>query len=421
MELIKLNPRLKNKSRVYCAVNGCGSKSQENLEISFHALPKPGSTFVYVENYFGAKEKIDRLKAWQRALKLKAINPHMRVCSLHFKRSDFILPDIITKKMTLKKTCVPSCNLPTSSKVSAQVDKIKEARHQRRLNRSSKKEAHEKHTNISEDCSVENFDSILPDNSGEDLLTNDNVDEVPSEKSCKDFGVQVEAVFIKPSFMDFINTEENLRTATGIQSYEMLDLIVELVNDNYRRSLHNSKMSLKDKIVMTYVKLKQNLSYSFLPIIFNNCTPRHCQRIIYKTLQMLSETLKPMITWPSRDEISRNLPKVFKGFEDVRVVVDCTEIFIQAPTKLCCQEVVYSNYKSSPTIKIMTGVSPGGLITFISKPFGGRASDTEIFSNCELINLLEVNDGVMCDRGFLIDELCARKKLETYKTTFLKR
>ncbi|XP_074109038.1 uncharacterized protein LOC141533847 [Cotesia typhae] len=306
----------------------------------------------------------------------------MRVCSLHFKRSDFILPASIKSEF--------------------------------------EKEAHEKHTNISEDCSVENFDSILPDNSGEDLLTNDNVDEVPSEKSCKDFGVQVEAVFIKPSFMDFINTEENLRTATGIQSYEMLDLIVELVNDNYRRSLHNSKMSLKDKIVMTYVKLKQNLSYSFLAIIFNNCTPRHCQRIIYKTLQMLSETLKPMITWPSRDEISRNLPKVFKGFEDVRVVVDCTEIFIQAPTKLCCQEVVYSTYKSSPTIKIMTGVSPGGLITFISKPFGGRASDTEIFSNCELINLLEVNDGVMCDRGFLIDELCARKNWKLIRPPFLK-
>ncbi|XP_050460200.1 uncharacterized protein LOC126856070 [Cataglyphis hispanica] len=184
--------------------------------------------------------------------------------------------------------------------------------------------------------------------------------------------------------------------------------------------MHKTQMSLRDKIIMTYVKLKQNLSYSFLAVIFNNCTPRHCQRIFYKTLQMLSETLRPMISWPSRDEISRNLPKVFEGFENVRIVVDCTEIFIQALTKLGCQEVVYSHYKSSPTIKVMTGVSPGGTITFISKPFGGRVTDTEIFSKSELINLLEVNDGVMCDRGFLIDELCARKSWKLIRPPFLK-
>lgn len=310
--------------------------------------------------------------------------------------------------------------MPSSAKVSNEVEKNKEARCQRRVNRSFKKEAVQNHDDISEDSSTANLDNILLDKSDENCLTNDNAVEIPVDKSYNDVGVQVGTLFIKPSFMDFIKTEENLRTATGIQSFEILDMIVQLVYDNYGRTIHKTEMSLKDKIIMTYVKLKQNLSYSFLAIICNNCTRRHCQRIVYKTLQMLSETLKPMIFWPSKNEISRNLPKVFEGFEDVRVVVDCTEIFIQAPTKLCCQEVVYSHYKSSPTIKIMTGVSPGGLITFISKPFGGRASDTEIFSNSELINLLEDNDGVMCDRGFLIDELCARKNWKLIRPPFLK-
>ncbi|XP_044741933.1 uncharacterized protein LOC123302903 [Chrysoperla carnea] len=387
MEVIKSNLRTENKSRVYCAVNGCGSKSHTNLEVSFHAIPKP----------------------------------HMRVyslCSLHFQRNDFILPSVITKKMTLTKTCVPSCNLPSSVKESNKAKKNIEARRQRLLNRSLNKDAVKKHNDINEDSSAKNLDNLVLDKRDENYFTSDNVIEKPSEKIYNDVEVQVETLFIKPSFMDFIKSEENLRTATGIQSYELLDLIVELVYDHYGATMHKSEMSLKEKIIMTYVKLKQNLSYSFLTIIFNNCSPRHCKRIFYHTLQMLSETLKPMISWPSKDEISRNLPKVFEGFEDVRVVVDFTEIFIQASTKLCCQEVVYSNDKSSPTIKIMTGVSPGGTITFISKPFGGRASDTEIFSNSELINFLEDNDGVMCDRGFLIDELCARKRWKLIRPPF---
>ena len=33
--------------------------------------------------------------------------------------------------------------------------------------------------------------------------------------------------------------------------------------------------------------------------------------------------------WPGKDEIKRNIPKCFKGFEDVVVVLDCTGIFIQ--------------------------------------------------------------------------------------------
>lgn len=55
-------------------------------------------------------------------------------------------------------------------------------------------------------------------------------------------------------------------------------------------------------------------------------------------IKILSKSLKAAIPWPSREEISRNLPKCFEGFENVRVVLDCTEIFIQHPANLCCQD-----------------------------------------------------------------------------------
>ena len=76
-------------------------------------------------------------------------------------------------------------------------------------------------------------------------------------------------------------------------------------------------------------------------------------------------------------------------YKDIRVIVDCTEIFIQRPKNLCCQVITYSQYKNSNTIKFMTGVTPAGTISFVSKCYGGRVSYTPIFEQSRLIDLLE--------------------------------
>lgn len=328
--------------------------------------------------------------------------------------------DVKLQRKKLKRTSVPSRNLHCGE--AAKNTKLSNARLQRKINRNIKKDvANQVKEKVPfEIVDVPEVDNIMHDT--EESSKNDEVIEISQQvnKRFNDFGVQVETMFLKSSFMNFIKNENDFTTAMGIQSYKILDTIVEIVQQTYGSLLHNNKISLRDRIVMTYVKLKQNVSYSFLAIIFNSCTARHCQRIFYSTLKMLSKCLKIFIPWPSRDEISKNIPTQFEIFKDVRVVVDCTEIFIQAPTKLCCQEIVYSQYKSSPTCKIMTGVSPGGLITFLSKPYGGRPSDTEIFRQSNIKDLLEPGDGVMCDRGFLIDELCARYSWKLIRPPFLK-
>jgi len=239
---------------------------------------------------------------------------------------------------------------------------------------------------------------------------------IPNERS--EIGVQVETMFFTTKFMDFISNENDFVTATA-QSLKIFETIVGMVKIVYGESLPNCKITLRERIIMTYVKLKQNVSYSFLGLLFK-CNANHCQRIFYTTLKMLSQCLKVAIPWPSKEELSKNLPECFKDFEDTRVVVDCTEIFIQAPNKLCCQELTYSSYKSSATCKIMTAITPGGLISYFSKSYGGRVSDTVIFQQSDLIKLLESGDAVMTDRGFLIEELCARNNWKLIRPPFMK-
>lgn len=101
------------------------------------------------------------------------------------------------------------------------------------------------------------------------------------------------------------------------------------------------------------------------------------------------------------------MPKCFAGFEDVVVVLDCTEIFIQHPSSLNTQMITYSNYKGANTWKIMTGVSPAGDIMYLSRAYGGRVSDKAIFEQIDINDYIHPGDSRMVDRGILIDELCS--------------
>lgn len=240
-------------------------------------------------------------------------------------------------------------------------------------------------------------------------------------KNTEEIGVQVTSGDFIFEFENFIRNERDLSTATGINSFEVLNCIVGLVQDAFGNLTEhqNTKMSLHDKIIMTYVKIKQNLSYSFLAMLFRCYSNTHCRRIFLETLNMLSETLKVAVTWPSKNEILRNMPSCFEGFEDVRVVIDCTEIFIQEPKNLCCQIITHSNYKKARTAKIMTGVAPDGSITYISKAWGGRTSDQKIFEKSSITQLLESGDSIMVDKGFGIDEVCAKNKWKLIRPPFL--
>jgi len=68
------------------------------------------------------------------------------------------------------------------------------------------------------------------------------------------------------------------------------------------------------------------------------------------------------------------------------------------------------------------GVSPSGFITFISKAYGGKASDKQIFEESDIIkkNLLEPGvDAVMVDKGFRIDQVCDEIGVKIHRPPFI--
>lgn len=101
-----------------------------------------------------------------------------------------------------------------------------------------------------------------------------------------------------------------------------------------------------------------------------------------------------------------NIPAAFyPDYNNTRVIIDCTEFFIQRPTSVGVQQLTYSTYKSHNTAKALIGITPNCFISFLPELQPGRLSDKELVVRSKLINLLEAGDLVMADRGFTINDL----------------
>lgn len=128
--------------------------------------------------------------------------------------------------------------------------------------------------------------------------------------------------------------------------------------------------------------------------------------------------MKELIYWPSEISIKKNLPIPFRTtFSKVQSIIDCLEIEIRKPSSAKQQALIWSDYKKCNTVKYLISSTPDGLINFVSKGYGGRASDLVIFENCGFLDILPENSVVMADRGFKKIETFLHKKVQFSETS----
>ena len=72
--------------------------------------------------------------------------------------------------------------------------------------------------------------------------------------------------------------------------------------------------------------------------------------------------------------------------------------------------MTWSSYKHWNTAKLLVGITPTGVVSFIPPLWTGSISDKEIVKQSGLLNLLETGDAVMAGKGFQ-DDLLALKKV----------
>ena len=94
----------------------------------------------------------------------------------------------------------------------------------------------------------------------------------------------------------------------------------------------------------------------------------------------------------------RYYPNCFKGYKNVISIIDCTESILEKPSIAKAQSQTYSAYKSRNTWKRLLCITAAGTISFISKSYGGAASDCYITETCGIVDCaLQFGDNLMAD------------------------
>lgn len=205
---------------------------------------------------------------------------------------------------------------------------------------------------------------------------------------------------------------------TGLPNFLVLNAVYELVEPAVRHTSQNGLEKFEEFLVFL-MKLKFNFPLQDLAYRFHvSCST--VSRIFDKWLHAAYLTMKPLIVWPSRNEIRQTMPQAFfDSFGDkVAVVIDCFEVKLERPSSMLPRCETWSQYKGSNTAKYLIGVCPQGVVSFVSEGWGGRTSDKHLTEHCGILDHLTQGDVVLADRGFdIADTLglyCARLHIPAF-------
>ena len=110
------------------------------------------------------------------------------------------------------------------------------------------------------------------------------------------------------------------------------------------------KLTLEQEFFLVVVKLRVGLLQHDLAHRFQISVGKVSQ-IFITWIKLLSKELGVLIVWPSKGQVRRTLPDCFKKlYPNVRVIIDCTEIFTETPSSLEVQCLLWSEYKHHTTV-----------------------------------------------------------------------
>ena len=122
--------------------------------------------------------------------------------------------------------------------------------------------------------------------------------------------------------------------------------------------------------------LKQDIAFRF------GISQVLVSRILVTWISFLACKLSCLIYWPDREDVQRYYLQYFQKYKNVIGIIDCTDSIHEKPSVAKAQSQTHSTYKSRNTWKKLICITPAGTISFISKSYGGCASDQFTTEDC---------------------------------------
>ena len=258
---------------------------------------------------------------------------------------------------------------------------------------------------------------------GEDTAPDDHAKVHPSTSTqeCQTEGLETAPALLSVDRIK--NNPEMLQYYTSFDDYEHFSYVFQgLGPAKYHLTYQCKDLGRQDEFLLCLVKLRQDKDDLELGFLFG--VNRVTAGKIFKTwLNFLYFQLKEVKLWVPKDVVEETMPEGFhRQFPSTRVILDATEVRIQKPSNVKDQRSTWSSYKNNNTLKDMIGITPRGVVSYVSPAYGGSASDRQIIENSpELFDgRFEKGDSIMADRGILVQDLFASQDVAVNTPTTMK-
>ena len=197
-----------------------------------------------------------------------------------------------------------------------------------------------------------------------------------------------------------------VRHFTSLPSLALFQIILNLALPVLRKAPHK-KMSSFNALLACMMKLHlacSNYDLGFRFVVHESTIGR----LFRKWIDILRVRLSFLVLWPDRELLQKTMPLSVQRHYGKKVVaiIDCFELFIETPRNSLKKSCTWSQYKHHNKAKYLISIALQGVVTFISKGWGGRVSDKHIVENSGFLKNLLPGD-VLADRGFTVADSVA--------------
>ncbi|XP_074662884.1 uncharacterized protein LOC141915296 [Tubulanus polymorphus] len=223
----------------------------------------------------------------------------------------------------------------------------------------------------------------------------------------------------------FMVDPRSIKYYTSFKDYEHLMMFFSVLGPAaYDLNYKCQKLTPVNQFFLTLIKLRRAKEDIELSILFG-ISESVVSRIVLTWVNFMYFQLSEINTWPEREEIDCFMPSGFKHhFPSTRVILDATEIPIEKPSNVKSQTATFSTCKHKNTLKTMVGISPRGVVSYVSESYAGSTSDRQIIERSQLCSntskYFSSNDSIMADRGIMVQDLFATKNIKVNTPTLLK-
>ena len=245
-----------------------------------------------------------------------------------------------------------------------------------------------------------------------DEQTNISVDACEEEPNAAGFGIR-----------KFRNDDAAVHFYTGLETFRNVLFVLDTLGPaayHLRYIYHKvTKLSVLDQFFLVLIKLRRHTTNFELSRMFE-VSEATVSNIFLTWILFMNSQWKELNLWPSQKLVRYFSPSGFKrNYPNTRIIIDGTECPMKKPKNPSAQQATFSTYKNRNTVKVLVGATPGGLVSYMSNAYGGSTSDRQIVERSGLPSLCDVNDSIMADKGFNVQDILAPKRHPNKYTNIL--